>query len=217
MRDRLALLAATLVLPFAAPAGAACPTPQAVGQLAAAWQAMTPATGLDAAMTMADAYCGQTLLLAELAKTQGRVVGYKAGLTNQAVHKRFGYDAPVRGTLFEKMLLGDGAEVPARFGARPVFEADLVVEVKDEGINDARTPAEVLPHLSRILPFIELPDLVLDPKEPLNGPVIAAINVGARLGVLGQGFAPAAEHLGQLAASAPRGRPEGRRPEHGAA
>ncbi len=195
-----ASLAAACLLPVAGLAVAACPSAASIGALAAAWQSMTPATGLDPAMSMDDGLCGQKLLLAELAKTQGRVVGYKAGLTNPAVQKRFGYDAPVRGTLFEKMLLADGAEVPAKFGARPLFEADLVVEVGDDGINDARTPAEVLPHLSRIIPFIELPDLVLDPKEPLSGSVIAAINVGARLGVLGQGFPPAPEHLGQLAA-----------------
>lgn len=199
-RKTLAALAAALALPISPAAFAACPPATTVAALAAAWQAMTPATGLDPAMSMADAMCGQKLLHAELAKTQGRVVGYKAGLTNPAVQKRFGYDAPVRGTLFEKMLLQDGAEVPAKYGARAVLEADMVVEVKDEGINEARTPAEALQHISRIVPFIELPDLVLDPKETLNGPVIAAINVGARLGVLGQGFAPAPEHLGQLAA-----------------
>jgi len=193
-----AFIAAALIS-VALPAAAACPTPETMAKLAADWQARVPATGLDAGMSMADARCGQKLLLAELAKTQGKVVGYKAGLTNPAVQKRFGYDAPVRGTLYEKMLLADGAEVPAKFGARPLFEADLVVEVKDDGVNDAKTPAEVLAHLSRILPFIELPDLALDPKETLNGPALAAINVAARLGVLGKGFPPAPEHLDGLA------------------
>jgi len=195
---RRPVIAVVLAL-VALPAAAACPTPETMAKLAADWRAMVPATGLDAGMSMADGLCGQKLLLAELAKTQGKVVGYKAGLTNPAVQKRFGHDAPVRGTLFEKMLVADGAEVPARFGARPVFEADLVVEVKDDGVNAARTPAEVLAHLSRIIPFIELPDLTLDPKETLNGPALAAINVGARLGVLGKGVAPAPEHVDALA------------------
>ncbi len=195
----VAAFAACVALSAVQPSFAACPSPATVAVLASAWQAMTPATGIDPAMSMADAMCGQALLHAELGRTQGRIVGYKAGLTNPAVQKRFGYDAPVRGALFENMILRDGAEVPARYGARAVFEADMIVTVKDEGINEARTPAEVLQHLSAIAPFIELPDLVLDPKEALNGPVIAAINVGARLGVLGTGFAPAPEHLGQLA------------------
>ncbi len=133
---------------------------------------------------MEEALCAQGLLVKELQKTHGRAVGYKAGLTNKAVQQRFNHPAPVRGVLLEEMLLYDGAEIPADFGARPQFEADLVVEVKDDGINDARTPAEVLHHLSRIYPFIELPDLVLAPTEAMTGPVIASINVGARLGVL---------------------------------
>lgn len=199
-RKILAAFAAGVAVSAALPAVAACPSPATVAALAAAWGAMTPATGLDPAMSMADAACAQALLHVELGRTQGRIVGYKAGLTNPAVQKRFGYDAPVRGALFEKMILQDGAEVPARYGARAVFEADLVVTVKDEGINDARTPADVLQHIGAIVPFIELPDLVLDPKESLTGPVISAINVGARLGVLGKAIAPAPEHLGQLAA-----------------
>jgi 2-keto-4-pentenoate hydratase len=198
MRQSLCLV---LLLASLGSAQAACPAAAVVADLARQWAAMIPASGLDKDMTLADAECGQKLLLQELARTQGKVVGYKAGLTNPAVQKRFGHDSPVRGTLFEKMLLGDNAEVPARFGSRPVFEADMVVEVKDEGINQAKTPAEVLAHVSRIYPFIELPDLVLDPKETLNGPVLTAINVGARLGVLGTPFAATpemAEALGSM-------------------
>mgnify|MGYP000879275371 CR=1 FL=1 len=193
------LLAAALPASFAVPALAACPDATVIGRLAADWASMTPSGGLAKDMSMADAECGRDKLVAEIAKTQGRLVGYKAGLTNKAVQQRFGYDAPVRGNLYEKMLLQDGAEVPAKFGARAVFEADLVVEVKDEGINAAKTPAEVLAHVSKIYPFIELPDLVLDPKETLNGPAIAAINVGARLGVLGKPIAAEASHLEPLA------------------
>jgi 2-keto-4-pentenoate hydratase len=124
-----------------------------------------------------------------LHKSQGRQVGYKAGLTNKTVQQRFSHDAPLLGVLLEKMLLKDGSTVSSRFGARPLMEADLIVEVKDDGINRAKTPAEVMNHLSRLMPFIELPDLILDPRETLNGPNMIAINVGARLGVMGKPFA----------------------------
>jgi len=192
------LFAAALPAGFSVPALAACPPQAVIDRLARDWASMTPSGGLDKDMSMADAVCGRDLLVAELAKTQGKLVGYKAGLTNKAVQQRFGYDAPVRGNLYAKMLLADGADVPAKFGARPVFEADLVVEVKDEGINAAKTPAEVLAHLANIIPFIELPDLVLDPKEALNGAAIAAINVGARLGVMGKPIPAEASQLEPL-------------------
>jgi len=181
-----AAVAAALVLPGCT----TCPTTPQSRQLAADWSAQRPARGLAKDMSMDAATCLREALVAELGASQGRVVGYKAGLTNKAVQQRFGHPAPVRGVLFEKMILADGAEVPAKFGARPVFEADLVVEVKDEAINQAKTPAEVLRHVARIHPFIELPDLVVAEGEPLNGPVITAINVGARLGVLGKPIAP---------------------------
>lgn len=186
---RSTFLASLLASTLAFSVHAACPGAEQVAALAADWAQLKPTRGLSKDMPMDDAVCARSMLVAELGKTQGKIVGYKAGLTNKAVQERFGYPQPVRGTLFEKMLLQDGAEVPAKFGSRPVFEADMVVEVKDEGINQATTPLEVLKHLSKIYPFIELPDLVVAEGEPINGPVITAINVGARLGVLGRPLA----------------------------
>jgi 2-keto-4-pentenoate hydratase len=113
-------------------------------------------------------------------------VGYKAGLTNPAVQKRFNATEPVWGKLYENMLLKDGAQVDAAFGARPLFEADMLVRVKSSDINSAKTPADVLAAIDQIIPFIELPDLVVQAPPRLNGAAVSAINVGARLGVLGQ-------------------------------
>lgn len=136
-------------------------------------------------MSMADAECGREKLTRFLAQSQGAVVGYKAGLTNPAVQKRFGHDSPIRGTLFSGMILKDGAEIPARYGAKPIFEADLVVEVGDARINQAVTRADAMRHLSRIYPFIELPDLMVDDPSRLTGASLVYLNVVARLGVLG--------------------------------
>ena len=118
-------------------------------------------------------------------------MGYKAGLTNPAVQKRFHYHAPVRGTLYAPMLLASGARVPAAFGARPMFEADLLLRVSDERINRAHSPAEVLAAVDQVIPFIELPDLLVVEPAALDGAAITAINVGARLGVMA---APIAVH-----------------------
>ena len=57
----------------------------------------------------------------------GKVIGYKAGLTNPAVQKRFNTDKPVWGKLYEGMVLPSGATVDAAFGARPLYEADMLV------------------------------------------------------------------------------------------
>ena len=186
-RNVIASFATVLVL-------TACATvPPQSRQLADNFKAMSPTSGLSKEMTMEEAVRIRDGLVAELSASQGKVVGYKAGLTNPAVQKRFNTTEPVRGALLEKMLLDDGAEVPVKFGAIPFFEADLAVVVKDEGINQAKTPAEVLKHLASIRPFIELPDLVTAKEQPLSAAIITSFNVGARLGVLGKPIAPTPE------------------------
>ena len=191
-RNVIAAFAAALVL------GACATVPPQSQQLAANFQAKQPTSGLSKDMTMEEASRIRDGLVAELSASQGKVVGYKAGLTNPAVQKRFGTNSPVRGVLLEKMLLDDGAEVPVKFGAIPFFEADLVVVVKDEGINQAKTPPDVLKHVASIRPFIELPDLVTVKEQPLTAAVITSFNVGARLGVLGKPIAPSPDMVDAL-------------------
>ena len=186
MKTSLAALA--LGLAGLAPAAhAACPTDLEAAAVAAAIVARQPITAAAAEMSMEDGLCGRDKVVRYLAQTYGGAVGYKAGLTNPAVQKSFNYNAPLRGTLFRSMLVDDGAEVPAAFGARPVFEADLVVEVGNPvGLARATTPGEALRHIKSVRPFIELPDLMVDDPSKLGGPMLAMINVGARLGVLGK-------------------------------
>jgi 2-keto-4-pentenoate hydratase len=134
----------------------------------------------------ADAACSRAKVNKFLVQQTGaKVVGYKAGLTNPAVQKRFNASAPVWGVLYEPMLLKDGATVEAAFGARPLFEADLLVRVSDARINQAKTPEQVLQYIDQVIPAIELPDLVVEAPPKLNGAAIAAINVGARYFVMG--------------------------------
>ncbi|OGB91634.1 MAG: hypothetical protein A3G35_19545 [candidate division NC10 bacterium RIFCSPLOWO2_12_FULL_66_18] len=167
-------------------AQAEMPPDASIKAVADAWLMKKPAPGFGVTMTMAQAATVQERYNALTAKELGNAVGYKAGLTNPAVQRRFGYDRPIRGTLYEKMILPSGARVPAAFGARPVFEADMVAVVGDAAkLMAARSPLEALQAVKEIRPFIELPDLVFDPQVKLDGPHLLGINVGARLGVLG--------------------------------
>jgi 2-keto-4-pentenoate hydratase len=61
--------------------------------------------------------------------------------------------------------------------------------VKSDAINQAKTPMDVLEAIDQVVPFLELPDLVVQAPPKLNGPAISAINVGARLGVAGKPIA----------------------------
>jgi 2-keto-4-pentenoate hydratase len=190
---RLPLLAAVLALtacasptPPAAPEPATCPSAAEVRERARLYVALEMLPAAPAGLTREGAACGAAKLIAALVPTHGDVVGYKAGLTNPAVQQRFGLTAPLRGTLLRKMLLEDGAEVPARFGARPFMEPDLMVEVGSSAIHDAKTPEQVLAHLRAVVPFMELADaLAVDPSK-IDAPTLVLNNVGARLGVLGK-------------------------------
>jgi 2-keto-4-pentenoate hydratase len=179
----VALLSLTLALVLAYGTMAAADTG---AQLAEQFLKKAPITRFDNTMTLSAAEKAQEEFIAVISKEFGEPVGYKAGLTNPHVQHAFGVNRPVRGTLLRKMLLPNGAVVPADFGAIPVSEGDLVVRVGDEAINQAKTPAEALAGLDAVIPFLELPDMVFEKGLKLTGPAIVAINVGARFGVMGE-------------------------------
>ena len=183
MKLSILLLAAFLRASLAL---AALPSPQAIDQFLEDYFAKRPTQGFGKGLTMEEALITQSNVVAGLSKQLGPPAGYKVGLSNREVQQRYGVDSPVRGVLLRKMMLPSGAEVPAQCGARPVCEADLIVTVKDEGVNRATTPLEAAQHLSAVVAFIELPDQLLATNAPVDGPGLTAIDVGARLGVLGE-------------------------------
>ncbi len=140
-------------------------------------------------LSESDAACSRTRVNAVFEARLGRAIGYKAGLTNAAAQKRIGYDKPVWGKLYPSMLLADDAIVEAAFGARPVLEADMLVRVKSDALNRARTPMEVLEAIDQVIPFIELPDLAVQTPGKLTGTGFTALNALARLGVAGKPMA----------------------------
>ena len=182
-----ALACVLAILALATPAAhAACMGPAQVVALANDFMQRQPTPNPEG-LSMADGECSRARLNSVLQALFGPPVGYKVGLSNRAVQKRFDHDAPVWGMLYAPMLVRSGASVDAAFGARPLYEADMLVRVSDAAINKARTPMDVLEAIDQVIPFIELPDLLVQSPAPpmLNGAGIVAINVGARLGVMG--------------------------------
>jgi 2-keto-4-pentenoate hydratase len=184
MKTKQTLIAAAFAVTSATVAQAQCLTDAQAADLVASYVAKTPAVNLEN-LSDADGACTRAKVNHLLAQRLGKVIGYKAGLTNPAVQKRFNTDKPVWGKLYEGMVLPSGATVDAAFGARPLYEADLLVRVKSSAINHAKTPLEVLDAVDQMVPFVELPDLMVQAPPKLNGAGVAAINVGARLGVAG--------------------------------
>lgn len=180
-----ALGLAAMATLLAGAAAAECASDTEIAAYVESFLAKTPAKALAAGGSMDDALCTQEKLVVAMVPHLGPVVGYKAGLTSKPAQERFGASEPVHGVLYRDMLLEDGAEVPRDFGIMPLFEADLLLIVGDEGVNSAATPREVMAHISAVRPFIELPDLVFAKGEPIDGVTLTANGVAPRLGVVG--------------------------------
>jgi 2-keto-4-pentenoate hydratase len=184
MRARLfcaALMSLLLVLALSHPALAAGEG----AKLADYYLKKQPAPALEPAPTLDQAMKIQAEFIAAITPAFGKIVGYKAGLTNPNVQKIFGVTAPVRGTLLEKMILKSGTAIEAAFGARPLYEGDLILRVGSDAVNSAKTPMEALAGIDAAIPFIELPDLVYAKDVKINGTLLAAVNVAARYGIVG--------------------------------
>ena len=185
---RLHLASTFLLAALALPLQAQCLSDAQVAALFDAYSSRQPAAN-PTGLTAADASCSRAKFNRILELNLGPPVGYKAGLTNPAMQQRFGATGPGWGVLYETALLAGGSTVDAAYGARPLFEADMLVRVADESINRAKTPAEVMAAIDQVIPFVELPDLTVQAPPQLNAAAISAINVGSRLGVVGKPIA----------------------------
>ena len=164
-------------------ATAACPGDDAINAYFDDFKAVRLSKGVPID-NMDDAYCMQAALAKRLPGALGKQVGYKAAFTNPAMYERFKVKGPAYGVMFEKMMLENGAHVPAKFGARPLFEADFVAVVKSPGLHLSKKPIDALQHLWDVVPFIELPDLMLENKD-IGGAQLVGHNVAFRGGVMG--------------------------------
>ncbi len=176
-----ALVAMAALLPTLAQA--ACPDDAAVDAYVADFAKRRPSKGFGNDITIEDAECAKRKLGKKLRVVLGDPIGYKAAFTNPALQQRFGVSGPKWGYMFNRNMVDIVALLPSEFGAFPLYEADMIVEVKDPGLADAKTPLEALKYLESVVPFIELPDLMLEGK--FSGNNFIATNVGFRGGVLG--------------------------------
>lgn len=135
--------------------------------------------------TMADGACHQTQLLDRLEAALGPVAGYKAAATSQGAQQQLGLDGPVLGVLYRDMLANDGATIAIDSGARMIFELDFLARVGSASINDATNRTEALAAVDAFVPFIELGDIMVPKGAAITGPLLQAMNAGARAGVVG--------------------------------
>jgi len=176
---------AILLLFSVASAYGAAPTPDTLRTIADRYLAKQPAPILDKGFSMDEALGAQRAFIDLLKPKLGPVAGYKIGLITKAGQERFGATGPVHGVLLKKMLHYDGAEISANYGVKPGLELDMGVIVKDDAINETKTMDEAIAHLSYLTTFIELVDTITATNQPMDAPLLVALNVGARAGVIG--------------------------------
>jgi 2-keto-4-pentenoate hydratase len=147
------------------------------------WLARTPMPLIDTSLTMAEAIPARDAFLARLQPLLGKPIGYKVAAITPPAQRDLGVREPL-GAIYlagmMRMLDETDVAVPASYGARPVVEAKLVVTVGDDGINAARTAADVARHIAYVLPSIELGDSLVQPDQKLTGPILTLYNVGSR-------------------------------------
>jgi 2-keto-4-pentenoate hydratase len=165
------------VFSVAIPASATCPDDAAIDAYVVEYSKLKLSKGFGNDISLTDAECAKRKLGKKLTLPLGALVGYKAAFTNPALQKRFGVDGPKWGYMYERNMIDIIAILPADFGARPL------VEVSDPRLADAKTPLEALSYLESIIPFIELPDLMLEGQ--FSGNAMISTNVAFRGGVLG--------------------------------
>jgi 2-oxo-hept-3-ene-1,7-dioate hydratase len=161
---------------------AACPDDATVAAYVEEFRAGKPSQGFGKEITAEDARCARAKLIQALPSVLGERVGYKSVFTTEESQKRFGVSGPSWGAMYAGMMLLNSTLVPTRFWARPRHEADFIVIVKDAGLADAESVMEALDHITYVVPFIELADIMLD--KP-NGLELTATNAAFRGGVLG--------------------------------
>jgi 2-keto-4-pentenoate hydratase len=176
------MLAGLIALALAA--ASACPADPRVSAIAQDWLAKRPVANLTIA-NYGEARCFSRNLVNALGAQIGPQVGWKIGLWSQGGRAAFHTDRPVLGVLHARMLLPNNAIVPADYGVGPSWESDFIVVVKDEGINAARTREEIYAHLRGWRPFIELVSRNYAPAVTVSVNQLTALDVSARLGVLG--------------------------------
>jgi 2-keto-4-pentenoate hydratase len=176
----------SLIVFLVAPAlsHAACPGDEAVSAYIEDLRAVRQNTTFSTGLSLQDAQCARTKLIAALPAVLGPQVGYRASFTNELVRAMVRLDAPVWGAMYGKELYRSPATVPAAYGSIPYWDPDLIVEVKDAKLADAKTPLQALASLSAVIPYIGLKDNRTNETESMEH--FVAINAGFRAGVVGE-------------------------------
>ena len=135
-------------------------------------------------LTAAQAQKIQDVLVRKMIDRGEIPMGYKAGLWASGAQKRFGYDAPVAGTIFKSMLRWPGI-VYLKNHARLFIESEIGFRLKEEITIPVDNLLDLKKAVAIVFPAIELPDVAYSNMKLLKGVDLIATNVAARKVLIG--------------------------------
>ena len=126
---------------------------------ARAGRARPPPPSEKQALTTHDAYAIQDRLRAALVSRGERVVGWKAGFTNQATQSMFQATEPVSAFLLASGVFASGAEIAMSRFSNLAVEAEVAFLMREDLAGPGVTPPRALLAVEGALPALELVDM----------------------------------------------------------
>ncbi|WP_152537518.1 2-keto-4-pentenoate hydratase [Catenovulum agarivorans] len=139
------------------------------------------------------AYCLQSSFIQALINQQPGLqpAGYKIAFTHEKVQKMFATSEPAHAVIFAQQFLPSGSKIATNFAVNPMYEADLVVEIKSAQIMRAKTHLQMLEHIRYLYPAFELVTLPFNMqnkkiREQISANQLIAHNIMSVNFVLGE-------------------------------
>lgn len=152
-------------------------------------------TKVDSALTVDGAYGVQKAYIAMKLAGGDAIAGFKAGLTDEGMQKRFGMTAPVMGVLLRSGIL-TGAPIldKSRFGAL-MLETEIAFVIGQPISESIPDVASLKGKIRSVMPAIEVPDLDFADIKALKPADLIASNVSMRQFIVGREVVPDAFNL----------------------
>jgi len=117
-----------------------------------------PLTTIDESLTVVDAYGIQQEYVRLLAGDDGKVVGYKLGLTSRPMQELMGVDQPDYGPVLSNMVFADGATVDLGQYIQPRVEAEIALVLDAPLRGPEVTTMEAARAIAGAFPAVEMVD-----------------------------------------------------------
>lgn len=134
---------------------------EAADQLESAAAEATPIPPLTERWTdlsLEDAYAIQELVIAGRLAGGARRVGWKVGLTSEAMQRQLGVDQPDFGPLLDEMEIDDGGEAPLSDLISPRVEGEIAFRLAADLSGEGLSTSDVLAACEAVVPALEIID-----------------------------------------------------------